>query len=34
MMVAAICREAVRQLVALRAPATVPDFIASTPKYD
>jgi hypothetical protein len=30
MMAAAICREAVRQLVALRAPTILPHFIAST----
>jgi hypothetical protein len=33
-MAAAICSEAVRQSVALRAPAIVPDFIASTPRHD
>jgi hypothetical protein len=34
MMAAAICCEALRQLVALCAPAILPHFIASTPTYE
>jgi len=33
-MAVAICCETLRQSVALRAAATVPDFIASTPRCE